>query len=58
MNPNIMKTQNFYKMRYDLKGHFMSFERFRDFLKYIFRLYDMITFLTYVLIDNFCFCGI
>ena len=37
----IMKTQIFYEMRYDLKGHF-----------YV----DLITTLTYVLTDNFCPC--
>ena len=41
-------------MRYDLKGHFYFMEKFCDI--FTFRLFDLFTTLTYILMDNFCSC--
>ena len=54
MNANIMKTQFFHKIIYDLKCHFYVMEKFCDF--FTLRPSDLITTLTYVLMDNFCPC--
>ena len=51
---HIMKTQFFHKRKNDLKCHFYVKEILRDF--FIFKPYDLITTLTYVLMDNFCPC--
>ena len=45
MNANIMKTQFFHRIIYDLKCHFYIMKKFVTFLQ-----------LTYVLMDNFCSC--
>ena len=54
MNTNIMKTQFFHKIIYDLKCHLYFMEKFYE----VFTLgpSDLITTLTYVLLDNFCSC--
>ena len=46
MNANIMKTQLFYVIIYDLKYHFFVIEKFCDF--FTLRPSDLITTLTYV----------
>ena len=46
MNANIMKTHFFHKIIYDLKYHFYVMEKFSD----------LISTLTYVLMENFCPC--
>ena len=53
MNANIKKTHFFLKY-YDLKCHFYVMEKFCIFLTL--RPFDLITSLTYVLMDNFCPC--
>ena len=59
MNANVMKTQIFYSMKYDLKGHIKPLLCFGGgcvILKKTLRYLDLITTMTYVLnlIDNLC----
>ena len=49
-----MKNQVFHKNKYDLKYHFYVMEKFCDL--FTFRPSDLITTLTYVLMDKFCPC--
>ena len=46
VNANIMKTQFFHKIIYDLKCHFYVIEKFRNF--FILRPSNLITTLTYI----------
>ena len=50
---NIMKTYFFHQIIYDLKCHFYFIAKFCDF--FTLRPYDLITTLSYVLMENFCF---
>ena len=56
MNANIKKMQIFYKVKCDPNGkfYFYGMDRFCDFLS--FRPFDLITTLTYILMDNICPC--
>ena len=56
MIANIMKTQFLIKIIFDLKCHFYVIEKFCDF--FTLGPSDLITILTYVLMDNFCPCFI
>ena len=51
MNANIMKKQFFLKIKYDLKCHVYILEKL-----FTLRPFDLVTSLTYVLMDNFCPC--
>ena len=54
MNANLKKTQLVHEMEHYLKGHFYVMVRFSVY--FTFRPSDLITTLTYVLVDNFCLC--
>ena len=58
MNANIMKTQIFHKIKYDLKGHIMSLFFWRGCVFSTLRSSDLITTLTYVVMDNFNPCSL
>ena len=53
MNDNIMKT-HFHEIIYDLKGHFYVIRSFVIF--FTLQPSDLITTLSYILMDNFCPC--
>ena len=48
-----MKT---HKMKYDFKSHFYVMDRIQDFLPFETSTLDLITTLTYILMDNYCPC--
>ena len=54
MIANIMRTHFFQKIIYDWKCHFYIMEKVWDFITL--RTSDIITILTFVVMDNFCPC--
>ena len=54
INAIIIKMQIFHEIKYGFKGNFYVIKRFRDYLTS--NPSDLITNLTYVLVDNFCPC--
>ena len=55
MKANIMKTQFFHKIIYDLKCHFYVIKKFCDL--FTLRPSELNRTLTYAIMDNFCPCS-